>query len=199
MPDDNVDPLDEYFAQNMTRFREAAKMSQAELVTRLRKQGWNSVHPTTISRIEKGERPVRLSEADRIARVLGQDLSRMMSRPRHAGIEAEVDKTIEDYCKRYNQTLEGAYWLLVIRTVLQDQLASLHEVAEREGEQRLLDKYEEGRTYLQLRIDTAVEAARAAREPGGLGGQNLLDKYGVTAHAYHPADISEDDINAPRA
>lgn len=45
-------------------------MSQAELVHRLREQGWTNVHPTTISRIENGERPVRLNEAIRIASIL---------------------------------------------------------------------------------------------------------------------------------
>ncbi|OBB35260.1 helix-turn-helix domain-containing protein [Mycolicibacterium fortuitum] len=196
------DPLDAHFATNMTRLREAAGLSQAEMVQKLREQGWKNVHPTTISRIEKGERPVRLSEAARIAKVLEQDLYRMMTQPRRAGIEEEVDKHVEKVVGEYNKIVEGAYWLTLYRKLLRSDLGKLSEIAEREGDARLQAKFEEYQPYLGLRIDNAVRAAREATTPGALGGQGggvLLERYGVTPHSYHPDVILEADINAPNA
>lgn len=69
---------DERFAQNLRRFRERAGLRQAELVDKLRAAGLKDWHPTTLSRTETGERPVRLSEAAIIAEVLGFDLAEMM-------------------------------------------------------------------------------------------------------------------------
>lgn len=172
-------------------------MSQAELVQRLRDRGWVNVHPTTISRIEKGERPVRLSEATRIAQVLGQDLYRMMTRPSQAGIEEEVDKYTEKVANYYNQVLQGAYWLQLHRRVLRGKLDELAAVAEREGDERLRQRHEEAEPYLQLRIDKAVREAREAAY--GPGGEKLLEFYTVSPHAYEPDWIDEAEINAPNA
>lgn len=192
--------MDTYFAQNMTRLREAAGLSQAEMVQKLREKGWKNVHPTTISRIEKGERPVRLSEAARIAQVLGQDLQLMMITPNRAGAEEEVDKAVERVVKRYNQIVEGAYWLLLSRVVLRSKLRKLAEVAEREDDDRLRQKYRESEPYLLLRIDKAVRAAREAEaRPGGIGTGSVLEQYGVTAHNYAPEFIDEAELNADEA
>lgn len=46
-------------------------MTQAELSKALRDRGHSHFHPTTISRIEKGERPLRLSDALALSAVLG--------------------------------------------------------------------------------------------------------------------------------
>lgn len=73
--------LDASFAENMTRLREAHGIRQSEMVQKLRERGWTNVHPTTIARIEKGERPVRLSEAAYIASVLNEDLYTMLIAP----------------------------------------------------------------------------------------------------------------------
>lgn len=195
------DPLDDYFAKNMTRLREAAGLSQAEMVQKLRDQGWKNVHPTTISRIEKGERPVRLSESARIAKVLEQDLTRMMAQPRRAGIEDEVDKHTERVVQRYNQVVEGAYWLIQYRKLLRLDLEKLADIAHREGDERLRAKYEESVRYLGLRIDKAVSAAWDASRDRTMTseGVSLIEKYGVSPHAYEPEVIYEADINAPDA
>ena len=69
---------DALFAANIVSIRERAGMSQAELARRLNSLGWDSVYQTTISRIEKGDRPVRVGEARLIARALNVELSTMM-------------------------------------------------------------------------------------------------------------------------
>lgn len=66
-----MDQVDQNVAANVRRLRELAGLKQAELVDQLRKDGLEDWHPTTLSRTESGERPVRLSEAHVLARVLG--------------------------------------------------------------------------------------------------------------------------------
>lgn len=63
------------FATNMRLRREELGWSQGELSRRMRQGGWSNFHQTTVSRIEKHERPIRLSEAGAIARVLEIPLS----------------------------------------------------------------------------------------------------------------------------
>lgn len=68
---------DQLFARNLRRLRESLGWSQAELADRLRNAGLLQMHATTVSRIEKGERIVRLGEGAQIARVLRTDISAM--------------------------------------------------------------------------------------------------------------------------
>ena len=58
------------FATNMRLRREELGWSQGELARQMQGAGWANFHQTTISRIEKHERPIRLSEAGAIAKVL---------------------------------------------------------------------------------------------------------------------------------
>ncbi|MGW4090076.1 helix-turn-helix domain-containing protein [Nocardia sp. NPDC004750] len=76
---------DQRFAENMVRLRERRGLSQADLVRALRQSGWATVHQTTISRIEKGERPVRLGEARMIAEQLGVTTERMLEPVKDTG------------------------------------------------------------------------------------------------------------------
>lgn len=67
------------FVRNMKRLREAQGLTQGQLAARMTKEfGWEGFHQTTISRIEKRERPVRLSEAGGIAGALGVDMWQML-------------------------------------------------------------------------------------------------------------------------
>lgn len=83
--DDDIDMPDVYgaddedhFRRNMQKLREQYGWSQGELARRMQEAGWTSFHQTTVSRIEKGERPVRLGEARGIAKVLGTITSQMI-------------------------------------------------------------------------------------------------------------------------
>ncbi|MGO3392601.1 helix-turn-helix domain-containing protein [Glutamicibacter arilaitensis] len=67
------------FIRNMKRIREAQGLSQGQFAARMTKEfGWDGFHQTTISRIEKGERPVRLGEAAGIAEALGVEVWKML-------------------------------------------------------------------------------------------------------------------------
>jgi transcriptional regulator with XRE-family HTH domain len=204
------DPLDTHFAANMTRLREAAGISQAEMVHKLREEGWTNVHPTTISRIEKGERPVKLNEAARIAAVLGQDLPRMLAPPGRAGIEEEVDKAIESVTNFYNCIGESVFLLTTYREVLGIKLAEFRAVVDRENDDRLREKLTQSERYLALRVDNAVKAGREASSarsfvlydtPGWWlrgGRSEFIDRYGFTPDRA-PESVDEEDINAPTA
>lgn len=61
---------DERFAASVKRIREEKGWSQGELARRMTEAGFEGFHQTTISRIEKNERPVRIGEARGLAKVL---------------------------------------------------------------------------------------------------------------------------------
>lgn len=66
------------FRVSVKDLREQRKWSQGELARRMAAEGWTDFHQTTISRIEKGARPVRLGEARTLARLLGADVGLMI-------------------------------------------------------------------------------------------------------------------------
>ncbi|MFC9518558.1 helix-turn-helix domain-containing protein [Nocardiaceae bacterium NPDC056970] len=72
---------DDRFAENMKLLREQRGWSQGEMARQMQRAGWGTFHQTTISRIEKGDRPVRVGEAGAIAEVLGASLGRLIDRP----------------------------------------------------------------------------------------------------------------------
>jgi len=65
------------FATNMKALREAMGWNQNEMARRLSGAGLEGFHQTTVSRIEQGQRPVRLAEATVIARILRTSLDRL--------------------------------------------------------------------------------------------------------------------------
>lgn len=70
---------DERFGANVRRLREARGLSQHELARRLADVGLEGFHQTTVSRIEKGERPARLGEAKAIAQLLDSTIENMLT------------------------------------------------------------------------------------------------------------------------
>lgn len=62
----------------MKRLREENGWSQGEMARRMTEAGWPGFHQTTISRMEKGERPVRLGEARAIAQIFGALVGQMI-------------------------------------------------------------------------------------------------------------------------
>jgi transcriptional regulator with XRE-family HTH domain len=67
------------FRERMVRMREAKGMTQTDLARTLKTDFGLPFHQQTIQRIESGERPVRLNEANLIAQTLHADLFTMMS------------------------------------------------------------------------------------------------------------------------
>lgn len=76
------------FAENVRFYREKMGWSQTEFANRLQRAGLENFHQTTVSRLEKGERPIRLGEARVIAAVLGQPVSDLWASPVESALGA---------------------------------------------------------------------------------------------------------------
>lgn len=70
-------PQERNFRQSMRVLREAKGWSQADLARQLAKAGLDEFHQTTIARMEKGTRAIRLGEAVTISQVLGTSVESM--------------------------------------------------------------------------------------------------------------------------
>jgi transcriptional regulator with XRE-family HTH domain len=110
-----------HFVKNMQRLREQNGWSQGELARRVRELGFSGFHQTTISRIEKAERPVRLSEARGIADALGRPVEELLAIPEGEALlntvrEAVTDvraaeKKLWDAADRYESALASAEYV----------------------------------------------------------------------------------------
>lgn len=72
------DDQEQLFIHNLVRFRNEKKMSQGAFAAFLREKGVAGMHQTTVSRMEKGERSVKLQEALQIASATGMSLDQML-------------------------------------------------------------------------------------------------------------------------
>lgn len=79
-----------HFAENVRIRREEIGWSQTDFAKRLQDAGLRNFHQTTVSRIEKNERPVRLGEARVIAHVLGRDLDLLWQPPADSQLSARL-------------------------------------------------------------------------------------------------------------
>lgn len=75
------DEDEEAFIRSMKRLREDRGWTQADLARKMTEYGWSGMYQTTISRIEKGERPVRIGEARGLATVFGVTVGMMIAQP----------------------------------------------------------------------------------------------------------------------
>lgn len=85
--------IEEQFIRQMKLLREVQRISQVELAARMVNAGWDYWRQTTVSRVEKFERIVRLGEAHDIAKILGINLPEMLALDAEAqnqNIRAEV-------------------------------------------------------------------------------------------------------------
>ncbi|MDQ0094417.1 helix-turn-helix domain-containing protein [Paeniglutamicibacter psychrophenolicus] len=84
-------PTDENFGAMVREYRELRKWSMTEFASKLRDAGLANFHPTTISRMERGERPAKIGEAAVIAQVLGTQLDNLVDTPLEAYFELEFE------------------------------------------------------------------------------------------------------------
>ena len=71
---------EDYFSKRVKTERERRDWSQAEMAKMLRDQGIQPMHWTTIAKIEKGERSVRIDEAAGIADLFGISVDTLLGR-----------------------------------------------------------------------------------------------------------------------
>jgi transcriptional regulator with XRE-family HTH domain len=146
---------DELFGLEVQAQREEKGWSMTEFAGMLSEAGLTNFHPTTVGRLERGERPVRLSEAVVIAGVLGSKLDDLVVEPLSGDEDAKWTITaIEGVSKRaarylhsvdsYRETLKGQL------QVLESELA----------EGKILDEYVAGARETCLQGETLLESDR---------------------------------------
>lgn len=96
---ETVRPQDFLIGQSIERLREVQGWSMRELARRMKDRGWQWT-PTTASKVEKGERPIRLAEAPDLADLLDTTVEGFLVDPL-ARLLASI--TVEDLARREEQ------------------------------------------------------------------------------------------------
>lgn len=81
---------DRFFAENLLAMRQGAELSQEGLAEKMREQGFPKYSQMTVSRIEKGQRTVGLTEARALAAVLQTSTEQMASPPESVKAITEI-------------------------------------------------------------------------------------------------------------
>lgn len=132
-----TDTIDEYtqgaqeeawFIASMKRIRENLGWSQGELARRMNDTGWSAFHQTTISRIEKGERPVRLGEARGIASALGAFVGQMILAPEGSNAVHELELQCEETRKAESRILASIHEYSEAQRSLRNDLEAANQV-----------------------------------------------------------------------
>jgi len=177
---------DARFAENLKRIRESQGMTKADLVRTLREAGWDSVHQTTVTRIENGERPVRLGESRVIARALKTSLERLVREPSEARVEDRIEEDIRSLKEAFNGIVDGTESLLQFSEQLGREVNMAKSGkwvfgdgirADVRHTARLADLIKEAERYADVTIEEAVESGRRYHEEL-MHTNHLVDEYG---------------------
>lgn len=143
------------FIASLKRLRERRDWSQGELAKRMVASGWEGFHQTTISRIEKGERPVRLGEARGLAAALETSLEHMVMPTSDAEMLEQIHEAI-DHAMR----LQEAIGLSVKGYLMSQQSLGLLML----NVEKRRDEGEAEEDDVTRRIQDALDVARDIRE-----------------------------------
>lgn len=155
--EDSRSAADQQFVQTMKRMRQERGWSQTDLATVLKERGWSVARQAIVSRIEQGEREVRLGEAYLIAQVLGMSVESMAA-------PDEVHLLLRDLDADAEQVRHEAEAVARGRDVLSRHVDHLRSDVAR-AEAYLADQ--EGsphRGAIRRALDTAREALHDASE-----------------------------------
>lgn len=117
------------FIAAVKRIREEQGWSQGELARRMAESGWEGFHQTTISRIEKGERPVRLGEARGLAKALGALVGQMILPPDESKTLRDLELAVMSVECSAKELARSAEELITNQTTLKHELAEASEVS----------------------------------------------------------------------
>lgn len=157
------------FVRQMKLLREVQRISQGEMAARMVYAGWEYWRQTTVSRVEKRERTVRLAEAHDIAKILGLPLPEMLSMDEEAQNQsleaAERRRDLEDWVGRLDESVASfTANLEEFRTALhrantpqEGQKAPLARAAE-EPDRVLRTQYRDDLTEVEVRDGINPEA-----------------------------------------
>lgn len=143
-----------WFGQNLARLREKQGISQSGLARAMAGQGF-TFHQTTISRIEAGERPVRLAEATALAELVGAGVGDLTRPPDAAEAIARVGRAM----RKVTESLQGTEDYAALAVLSKDSLKHALEQARRAG------VFEEVTKTVERLLDIEPEeAVRRGRE-----------------------------------
>lgn len=189
------------FIANMRRLREENGWSQGELAQRMQRSGWSEFHQTTISRMEKGARPVRLGEARGIAGVLGTLVGQMILDEPAARSLRELELSVQEL-RAKGLAVGTAVWdYLGFRSVVQfelDQQPKLGEEADDSIRERQFAVMESARQALRMSYGDYIDAMEESMNGRVVhGGEDIsdLDASAMAERFGRPA-TGEDDADA---
>lgn len=162
------------FGAAVRRFREEAGWSQGELARRLNELGWTAFHQTTVSRIEKGERPIRLSESKGLQKVFGRNEWEFYGDPETVQIEHDLKTLMALYVKFKQTTKDYANELTSFAARARGIDAKLSDT------QRFFVQ--------QLRRATPLEAAREALAEECISGDEIAEDLQARALGREPGE-----------
>ena len=148
---------DDWFAENMRARREAIGLSQAGLARLMTHKGHEGIHQTTIARMERGDRVVRLSEAETIAGLLNTNLPSLLL-PR-VSVLSQVEDRLGELGKRHKQLRDQTVDYEITRAQLKLAVQAVQQVLDgggglsEEDRDELFSSY--SREYLGSRLDRA--------------------------------------------
>jgi transcriptional regulator with XRE-family HTH domain len=150
---ENSNALQTYFRKQVKALRDSKRLSQAQLAEMLRDKGFSAAHPSTVAKIEAGDRPTSLAELQAFA----------------AAFDVSVDLLI---CEPTRAPRDTA---LVVRLLAETALVGHSQVQAIESELRAAIAALTGATKLtQIRTETetaadALAAAAVALDAIGKG------------------------------
>lgn len=158
----NSEGIERRVIETLVALREERGWSQSELARRMVEAGWPKYTQMTVSRTEKGDRPLRLDEAESLAKVFDVELVSLWM-PRQ---EAEFKRIQGVIYRRSGEITLATYRLLVA----QDELK---EWADANGV-KIPKSFEEAKTYgkgsrerdiyYSLTAKSPMDAVRAGEE-----------------------------------
>ncbi|MGM9473166.1 helix-turn-helix domain-containing protein [Pseudarthrobacter sp. YS3] len=187
---------EERFRMNMRLLREKRGWSQGEMSRRLIEAGWNIFHQTTVSRIESGERPIKLGEARAVAAILDVPLEKMLTLPEDARIAEELESARTRVQKNYDNIVAHTdileHELYKLRNLLGSARVQV-PASERPSVQDLVDNAEHA---LKMSAEGAVAKGKEQFRQfikGDDQAQDILQEFG-SFDAYHEAlDVTSPD------
>lgn len=168
---------DERFAASVKRLREEKGWSQGELAKRMNRAGFDGFHQTTISRIEKGDRPVRIGEARALARALGTLVGIMIAPTEEWKILDNFAKEVQELKVADSGVGRAVVDYMHQRVMVEKAWRELDELDEpewlEEGLRELLDRHRSTAEYLLSRsygdsIDDALDPDGVSRAEADL-------------------------------
>lgn len=113
-------PVETRFRERVFAERKRRDWSQADVATMLRDKGIQSIYPTTIAKIESGERAVRIDEASALADIFEVSLDTLLGR-------SAAPNNDDMYALRalVDATANASWQVSTIETTLRDRIAEV--------------------------------------------------------------------------